>query len=95
MGTTKRDAGGARGNGDGLAGADATMFWKACASIRAGDTVAAIEPLLTLAWASSPVLRVRVRAVLADYGVTIRDDLPPDPRRVSRKSPPRPSPRPR
>jgi hypothetical protein len=77
MDTTNQDAGGARGKGDGLAGRDATTYWRASAALRAGRTAAGIAPLLTLAWAPSPALRARVRAVLADYGVAVSDDAAP------------------
>jgi hypothetical protein len=77
MDTTNQGAGGARGKGERLAGADATTFWRACAALRAGEIAAGIAPLLTLAWAASPIVRARVRAVLADYGVAVRDHAAP------------------
>ncbi|MEO3474332.1 hypothetical protein AAFN86_20865 [Roseomonas sp. CAU 1739] len=74
MDTTNSNAGGARSKGDDLTGADATIYWRACAALRVGEVAAGIAPLLALAWASSPVLRARVRAVLANYGLTVSDE---------------------
>lgn len=77
MDTTNQNAGGARGMGANLAGGDATIYWRACAALRAGRHEAAIGGLLALVWASSPALRARVRVALADYGVTVGDDAAP------------------
>jgi len=57
--------------------ADTATYWRACAALRAGDLSAGIKPLLDLAWSRSPALRRRVRAVLAEYGLTVRDDAMP------------------
>ncbi|WP_168041402.1 hypothetical protein [Neoroseomonas oryzicola] len=49
-------------NADGAPRRDeAAAFWRACATLRAGDLAADLEPMLRLAWASSPALRVRLR----------------------------------
>jgi hypothetical protein len=61
----------------GWADEDTANYWRACAALRAGDLSAGIKPLLDLAWASSPALRRRVRATLAEYGLTVRDDAMP------------------
>lgn len=79
MDTTNQNAGGARGKGDDLAGADATVYWRACASLRAGEIAAGIAPLLAFAWTPTPALRARVRAVLADHGLPVLDDAAPVP----------------
>jgi hypothetical protein len=79
MDTTNQNAGGAPQQDDSATGGGAAAYWRACAALRAGEHKAAIGGLLTLAWASSPSLRARVRVVLADYGATVSDDPAPAP----------------
>lgn len=50
---------------------EAEAFWKACATIRGGEIAAGVADLLPLTWASSPLLRERVRQVLARHGAAI------------------------
>lgn len=45
-------------------------YWKACAAIRDGETATGVADLLIIAWTRSPVLRQRVRQVLAKHGAT-------------------------
>ncbi len=71
MDTTNQNAGGAQRHND------AALYWHACAALRGGHLTAGLAPMLRLAWASSPVLRARVRAVLTGYGVTVSDDAAP------------------
>ncbi|MEO3473393.1 hypothetical protein AAFN86_16105 [Roseomonas sp. CAU 1739] len=43
-------------------------YWKACTAIREGETAIGVADLLTIAWTRSPILRQRVRQVLAKHG---------------------------
>jgi hypothetical protein len=52
-------------------GTEVEAYWKACAAIREGEVAAGVADLLPLTWARSPVLRERVRAVLAKHGAAI------------------------
>lgn len=61
----------------GWADADIANYWRACAALRAGDLSAGLKLLLDHAWVRSPALRRRVRATLAEYGLTVRDDALP------------------
>jgi len=51
--------------------AEVEAYWKACAAIREGEVAAGVADLLALTWARSPVLRERVRQVLAKHGAAI------------------------
>lgn len=52
-------------------GAEVEAYWKACAAIREGKVATGVADLLPLTWARSPVLRERVRQVLARHGAAI------------------------
>jgi hypothetical protein len=52
-------------------GAEVEASWKACAAIREGEVAAGVAGLLPLSATRSPVLRERVRQVLAKHGAAI------------------------
>ncbi len=52
-------------------GAEAEVFWKACAAIRAGELAAGVADLLPLTWARSQLVRERARRVLSEHGAAI------------------------
>lgn len=52
-------------------GAEVEAYWKACAAIREGEIAAGAADLLPLTWARSPILRERVRQVLAKHAAAI------------------------
>jgi hypothetical protein len=52
-------------------GAEVEAYWKACAAIRDGAVAEGVAELLPLSCTRSPVLRERVRQVLAKHGAAL------------------------